>query len=298
MLPPGARYMLVAAFAFSLMTLFVKLAGERLPTQEVIVARALMTLLMTYAALRRAGIPTLGSRRPLLWLRGLFGFLSLSCTYYSVTHLPLAEATVIQYMNPLLVSVLAAALLRERPRLGEWVAIAVSLVGVLLIARPAFIFGGISPLNGGFVAVALVGSVFSSIAYVTVRQLRHEHDALVVVFYFPLVTVPLALPFAIPGWVNPTLTEWLYLACVGVTTQIAQVYLTRGLQLEEVARATTVGYLQIIFAAIWGIVVFNQAPHAWSIAGAVIIAISTLTVLFSDPKRPASAPHPIREGPA
>src|SRR4051812_5133500 len=79
MLPLGARYMLLAAFAFSLMTLFVKLAGQRLPAQEIVAVRAALTLLFSYVALRKAGLPPLGSGRPLLWVRGLCGFSALSC---------------------------------------------------------------------------------------------------------------------------------------------------------------------------------------------------------------------------
>ena len=94
-MPRAAGHMLLSALAFSLMTLFVKLAGTRLPTQEVVVARALLTLLFTLMALWRAGVAPLGSKRPLLWLRGVTGSFALMCVYYAVTHLPLAEATVL-----------------------------------------------------------------------------------------------------------------------------------------------------------------------------------------------------------
>ncbi len=272
--------MAYGAFWFSAMGMFVKLSGQRLPSMQIVLVRGVITLILSWLLIRREKLDPWGRRRGLLVVRGILGATALICFYFSLVHLPLAEATVIQYMNPLLVSVLAAVILGEKPRRREWIAIGVSLIGVLLIARPSFLFGNASTLNSGYVAIALTGSIFSSVAYVTVRQLRHEHDALVVVFYFALITVPLALPLAIPGWVNPTLTEWGYLLGVGVTTQIAQVYMTRGLQLEEVGRATTIGYLQIVFAAIWGIVIFHQLPHPWSIAGALIIAISTLSVLL------------------
>src|SRR5688572_20362062 len=99
--------MIVSAFAFSVMTLLVKLAGQRIPSQEIVTVRAALTLLLSYAALRRAGLPVLGTRRPLLIVRGLFGFAALSCIYYAVTHMPLAEATVIQYLHPPFTALLA-----------------------------------------------------------------------------------------------------------------------------------------------------------------------------------------------
>jgi drug/metabolite transporter (DMT)-like permease len=248
---------------------------------QIVLVRGVITLVLSWLLLRRERLNPWAGPHGLLILRGLLGAIALTCFYTSIVHLPLAEATVIQYMNPLFVSLFAGVALGEKTRRSQWLAIGASLVGVLVIARPPILFGDAHSLRGWYVIVALVGSLFSSIAYITVRRLRHEHNALVVVFYFPLVTVPLALPLAIPGWVNPTLTEWLFLAGVGITTQIAQVYMTRGLQLVEVTRATTVGYVQIVFAALWGVLVFGQIPDMWSIVGALIVAASTLAVLLS-----------------
>ena len=75
---------------------------------------------------------------------------------------------------------------------------------------------------------------------------------------------------------STTPTEWLLLLGVGVTTQLAQVSMTRGLQLERTARATTVGYLQVAFAVVWGLVVLGEVPDVWTLTGAVIIIGSIL----------------------
>src|SRR5205814_5874512 len=117
--------------------------------------------------------------------------------YVSLARLPLADATTLQNMTPLVTAVLAWWLLRERIGGAGAFAIASGLVGVALIVRP---FAGGPDVAG--VAVALVGATASAIAYVTVRSLQQprgdapgEH-ALVIVFYFPLVATPLALPWA------------------------------------------------------------------------------------------------------
>ena len=188
MLPAGARYMLLAAFAFSLMTLFVKLAGARLPTQEVIVARALMTLVFTYVALRHAGVPPLGSRRPLLWVRGLFGFLSLSCTYYAVTHLPLAEATVIQYIHPPITAALAAVVLKERFERSVIVSIGLGVIGLLLVAQPVALFGADVR---DFDQLALLVGIFTQIGQVSITR-GHRHDAAGRAAAYAYLQVPLA----------------------------------------------------------------------------------------------------------
>ena len=134
----GAACMLLSAFAFSVMTALVKLAGERLPSQEIVVARALVSLLLTYALLRRAGVSPWGEQRAWLWLRGLFGFAGLSCVFAAVTHLPLAEATVLQYLHPAITAVLAALFLERAMEvmagLKRHMGLIERAMGVLLLA--------------------------------------------------------------------------------------------------------------------------------------------------------------------
>lgn len=278
--------MVASAFFFSLMSLLVKLAGNRLPSQEIVLVRGVITLGLSYWLIRRAAISPWGTRRGLLLFRGLSGFAALSCFYYSLTHLPLAEATVIQYLNPIFTALLAAWFLRER---AGWVVVlgaTLGLIGTTLVARPAVFFGGLAaPLALGPVVIALAGAVFSAVAYVTVRRLGATEHPLVTVFYFPLVTVPATLPFLAGGWVWPTAAEWLVLLGVGVTTQVGQVYLTQGLMLEPAGRATTVAYTQILFAAVWGALVFADYPDVWLAAGAVLVMAGTLVVAVSRRER-------------
>jgi drug/metabolite transporter (DMT)-like permease len=109
--------MALSAFWFSVMALCVKLGGRRLPSQELVLVRAVLTLGMSWAALRSAGLavrsPDPGRQRALLW-RGALGCVGLTCFYASLVRLPLAEATLLQYTNPIWAAVLAAVLLGER----------------------------------------------------------------------------------------------------------------------------------------------------------------------------------------
>ena len=281
--------MALGAFWFSLMSLLVKLSGQRLPSMQVVFVRAVFTLALSVLLVRRAGVPALGRRRGLLALRGLFGCVGLSCFYYSIVHLPLAEATVVQYTNPVFTALIAAWLLGERFHWAEAACAAASLVGVVLVAQPAALFGAAHAIPGHAAAVALAGAVFSAAAYVLVRRIGAAESPLVVVLYLPLVTVPLTAPFVVGRWVWPTAWEWAGLVGVGITTQIAQVHMTRGLQLETASRATAVGYLQIVFAALWGALVFGQWPNRWALLGALLIVGSTL--LVAQLARSAPAPE-------
>jgi drug/metabolite transporter (DMT)-like permease len=275
----GLRYIALAAFWFSIMSMLVKLAGRSIPFQQIVLVRAAVSLVLSYALIRRAGISPWGKRHGLLFLRGLLGFLALTCFFFSVVHIPLAEATVIHYTNPVFTAVLAALFLGERVSARTASCVAASLAGVVMIARPGFLFGGgedkIDPL---YVSVALAAAILSAGAYVVVRRLGSSENPHVVVFWFPLVAVPLATPWAAAVWVWPTPVEWLLLIGVGTATQIAQVYLTKGLALEQAGRAMTVGCVQIVFAAAWGALIFGDFPDAWSVAGAVVVVTSTLVL--------------------
>lgn len=274
----GLRYMLVASFFFSVMSVFVKLAGQTLPSQMIVLARALVTLVLTGAMLRARGIDWRGTRRGMLLLRGAFGFLALSAFYWSVTHLPLGDATVIQYTNPVLTAIFAALWLGERPVRRDLLSVAGAIIGVLLIARPAFLpfIATDRSLDPFAVGVAVFASVMSALAYVVVRALRSTEDPLVIVFYFPLVAVPATIPTVWSVARMPVGVEWFYLLAVGVATQIAQVYMTRGLHLESAARAATVTYIQIVFAYAWGILLFAEHPDRWGLLGTLVVLGSTL----------------------
>ncbi len=278
-IPTGLRYMVVAAFFFSVMGLLVKLAGQRLPSAEMVLARSVVALVLSYGMLRRARVAPWGHRKGLLVFRGLAGFLGLLCIFYALTKLPLADATVLQYTNPVFTAILAALFLKEAMDRREALGLVFSLGGVVLVAQPSFLFGvATDSLDLFAVGIALLGAVFAAIAYVTVRQLRETEHHLVVVFYFPLVATPASVPVMIPDALWPTPLEWLLLLGIGVVTQIAQVYLTKGLHTEKAGRAMSMSYIQIVFAAIWGFLFFSEVPDPLSIVGALLVVAGTVVV--------------------
>ena len=255
------------------MSVLVKVASPRLPTGEIVFARALVTLVLSYAMVRRAGLSPWGRQHGALIFRGLLGFGGLTGYYLALARLPLADATTIQNTTPLLTAVLAWWLLDEAIGWSTAIAIGIGICGVALIVHPSG--AGLDPTG---VAVALGAVTCSSIAYVTVRKLARTEHPLTIVFYFPLVATPLALPWAIHTFVMPQPIDWLLLVAIGATTQVGQVFLTKGLAIERAGRATTIGYLQVAFAMIWQLLVFGVAPTGWTIAGASLILGGTLLV--------------------
>jgi drug/metabolite transporter (DMT)-like permease len=270
----GVLYMVASALGFSTMSMLVKLASERLPTGEIVLARAVVTLVVSYAMVVRAGVPARwGIERRKLMLRGLLGFVALAGYYLAIALLPVADAATLQQIVPLLTSLLAWRLLGERIGASTVIALAFGLTGVLLIVHPSG--SGLDPVG---VAVGLGSALCSALAYVTIRQLARSDHALVIVLYFPLVATPLAIPWALAEWVTPTASEWLLLVAIGLTTQVGQVFLTLALTVERAGRALSVGYLQIVFAMLLQLAVFGDAPSTLTIAGAALIIAGTIVV--------------------
>jgi len=278
--------MLAAAFFFALMSALVKLVTARVPVAEAVFVRSLVGLGLSVWMLRRAKIPLLGVRRGLLLLRGLFGFTALSLYFYAISTLPLADATVLQYTNPVWTAVLAGLLIRERVTARVVGASLVALAGVVLVARPAFLFdGGGLPLLP--VLAGLGGALASAAAYVTVRTLRTTDHHLVVVLYFPLVATPASVPGMLPDAVWPAPLDIALLVAIGVCVQIAQIFMTRGIHLEPAGRATAVSYVQVVFAYLWGVLAFGEAPTATGVLGAALVIGAALYVAL---ERAAPAP--------
>lgn len=288
-LGPGVASIVASAFAFSVMTSLVKVAGARLPSQEVVAARAAISLALSWMLVHRAGLSPWGTHRRLLFFRGFLGYLALSCVFHSVAAMPLADATVIQYLYPVFTAVLATLFLGERPTPRIVLAGLASLAGIVLVARPSFLFGAAAaaphPVD---VLIAVAGAMFTAVAYIGVKKLTALEHPLVIVFYFPLVTLPATVPALLHSAVMPTPFEWLVLLGVGVSTQAGQLWLTQGLRYETATKATALTYLQVVFATLWGALFFAEVPVPQSMAGAALVVSGAFLLGVS--RRPAAAP--------
>jgi len=284
----GVLFMILSAFGFSIMSMLVKIASPRIPTGEIVLARAVMTLVISYVMVRQASLSPWGTMRGKLVVRGLLGFGALGFYYVALARLPLADATTLHYMQPIVTSILAWWLLGEKVGWAAALALACGIGGVMLVVHPGVPLGdGADPVG---VSIALASAALSSFAYVTVRQLAKTEHALVIVFYFPLVATPLALPWALYDWIWPSALDWLLLIGIGVSTQVGQVFLTRALMIERAGRAMSVGYIQICFAVIWQLVIFGKEPALGTLLGAALIIGGTLAV-SATAKPDAARPH-------
>lgn len=273
-------FMLSSAISFSLMGVCVKAIGNRIPVAEVVLARSAVSLVLSIVMLRQKRLNPWGRRRWLLVVRGVIGTGALLCVFAALTQLPLAAATVLQYLQPTFTALLAWLLLGEH--IGARVVLAAFLgwLAVVVLSNPVALSNLVGALAGDTalplagVLWALGGALLSAFAYVCVRALGRTEHPLVIVFYFPLVGLVLTTPLVLLQPVLPNAWEVLALVGVGLFTQLGQLGVTQGLLGLPAARATALSYGQVPLAALWGWLFFREPldPDTTLAAGLVLTA--------------------------
>ena len=277
----GARVLVLSSLAFSLMTVCVKQLGGRIPVSEIVLVRSVVSIALTGTAMALGGINPLGSNRRLLLLRGICGSIALLCFFEAITSLPLASATVLQYTYPTFTAGAAWLLLGERLRRRIGIAVVLGWIGVVMVIQPEWLGAGQIGLATQPVMAALGGALFTALAYVCVRRLSTNEHPLVIILYFPLVSIPLTLPMVIQNGVWPVGLDWLWLLGVGVLTQLGQIWVTKGLSCLPAARATSLNYVQVVFAASWGWIWLNESITAFTCMGAALVLSASFISLSS-----------------
>ncbi|MBN8031186.1 DMT family transporter [Vibrio vulnificus] len=279
--PLGVRYMILSALGFALMSASVKYVSVHgIPLFEIVAARALVSLIISYLDVKRKGILVWGNNKRWLFARGAVGTLALMCVYYAVTALPLAEATILQYVHPVFTALLAVLFLKERVQPATLACIVLCLLGVFTMVYPSFDASGVGELPMLSVGIALLGAFGSSIAYVIVRKLSRTEDSSVIIFYFPLVALPVSAMLIGDDFVVPDVALILVLILVGIFTQIGQFGLTKAMQTQTAGNASAYSYVQIVFSALLGVVLFNEVPSIWTLLGGSLIVIGALINVF------------------
>lgn len=277
--PVSAWYMLLSAFAFALMAACVKTANTTygIPVLEIVAARALVSVVISYVDIKRKKISVWGNNRPWLMARGTVGALALMLVYYAITTLPLAEATILQYLHPVFTAILALLFLKETIQRSTMACIFLSLLGLLVMIQPNFVADNSIHYSWLSIIAGLLGALGSAIAYVIVKKLTKTDDSSVIVFYFPVISLPISLALLGSDFVMPSLTATGVLILVGIFTQIGQIGLTKALHSADASKATAYAYVQVLFSLLIGWAYFSEVPVLTTLIGGAFIIAGALT---------------------
>jgi len=266
----GVKYILLSGLFFALMNVAVK-ALSHLPVFEVVFFRALISLLICFVLLKFRRVSPWGNNKKILIFRGVFGTFGLCLYFYTIQKIPLATAITLQYMSPLFVVLASWIFLREKVELKQFLFFIVASIGVV------FVKGFDAQISLALVFCGLLGALCSGIAYTCVRKLGSSETPLVIVLYFPLVCLPLVAPLAYHQWEPPKGWDWLILGIIGVTTQMAQIFLTKAFQVERAAHIAIFNYLGIVYAIILGYILFQETLSWTTCLGIVLILTGVIT---------------------
>ena len=263
------RYMLLATLSFSLMKVFVKYLSN-IPAIEIVFFRAIISLTLSLGYLLTKKIYVFGNKKGLLAFRGVTGATALILNYYLLHEIPLAAASTLTNLSPIFTSFIGVYLVKERVHPTQIVFFVMSFMGILIIQGFDLRISGIHLLLG------ILASFFSGVAYNLVRKLSSTEHPLVIIFYFPLVVLPVSLIGSLRFWVTPVGWDWFNLLMVGVTTQMAQYFMTKSYQQTKVSRVAIFDYLGVVYALIFGFIFFNEYFNLLTYLGIALVLIGII----------------------
>lgn len=189
--------------------------------------------------------------------------------------MPLSIATVIQYTYPIFISIFAGIFINEKLNLNLWLAVFLGWIGIFIILNP---YNGstFNDIRLNIVLVAFIGAICTSLAYVIVKYLSKKEDVFVIIKYFPFVSVMTLSPYVLTNWVMPTYEELIWILGIGIFTQSGQTFLTLGLKYLKASQAAAINYLQVFYASLWGIYLFEEEMTINFIAGSCLVLLGTI----------------------
>lgn len=290
----GVFYILVSAFSFALMAMFVRLSGNLPFIQKAFFRNfiafliALVTLLagIKHNGLKKYAVP----KESWLWLvlRACGGTLGVFGNFYAVDHLILSDASILNKMAPFYTVIFCWLLLGEKLRLLPALAICGAFGGALLVAKPSFNFAQTLPSLAG-----IAGGFGAGFAYACVRKLgKQKCPGEVVILFFSAFTSIIVLPFMILNYAHMSGFQVFCLLMAGVTATVGQFTITAAYFHAPASKISIFDFCQVIFSASLGFFVFGQKPDILSFLGYVIIISMALMNFIYNNKKAALEPVP------
>lgn len=278
----GILYIVLSAFCFALMNMFVRLSGD-LPSVQKSFFRNLVAFFFAFILIRREAIPMKckAGNLKLLLLRSLFGTLGILCNFYAVDHLVLADASMLNKMSPFFVVIFSFFILKERVTVTQALLVAGAFAGSLFVIRPTFSNMDLLPS-----LIGLAGGLGAGAAYTFVRKLslRGEKGPLIVCF-FSAFSCLVTLPFLVFGFHPMGGMQVLMLLLAGLAAAGGQFGITAAYSHAPAREISVYDYSQIIFSALLGFFIFGQIPDILSWLGYLIICAMAVLMFFYNLKR-------------
>lgn len=277
-LAAGIALMTCAGLLFATLDSLAKHLTYILPVVQIVWARyVVQTTLMTGYVTYSSGTRFLHTRRPVLQvLRGLSLLGASLCMYLSLPHIPIADATALVFFTPVVVTVLSVVVLKEKIGIHRIMAIGVGLAGVMLIIEPGF--GATGPYHLLPIAAAMINAVYLMLT----RQLAGAEESAATQFHTTAVGTVVLSFFVYGVWVTPSATTMALLVVLGALAAAGHFCLVRAFSHAPASLLSPYLYCQVIFAALYSVLWFGDAPRPMMIAGAALLMASGIYIWWRE----------------
>ncbi len=269
----GALWMSAGAVFFSMMINLVRYLTDHFDPLQVVFFRNVFGLLAVTPWIYRQGAGALRTQRfPLHLGRALIGIAAMVLWFFTLSMMPLAEATALSFTAPIFTSILAVLFLGEVMLRHRLVAIGLGFLGTLIIIRP-----GLAVINPVALMAIVTALVWSS-GTVLMKYMSRTETTSATVIYLPLLLTPLSLIPAVMVWQWPTAELWLMAFLFGAVGSAGHLCLTRALTVADATSVVPFDYLRLPFVAVIAYVAFGEIADLWVWLGGGLIAGSAIYV--------------------
>jgi transporter len=277
----GIFCIIIAGFGFALMSLFVKLSGD-LPSMQKGFFRNIIAVFISSIPLikhwRVINIPRNNTGWLVLISRSVFGTIGLVLNFYAISHISLADSSIIQKLSPFIILILSYIFFKEEMTRFQVFAIIIAFIGIIFIIKPS----GNDIISLGALA-ALLGALCSGIAYTCVRYLgTHNISGEFIIFFFSSLSSLMLLPYLILDYRTMTYYQLSMLLLAGISATIGQYGVTFAYKFAAAKNISVFDYSQVLFSGIFGYMFFGEFPDFQSLIGYIIvISVGVVLVLRS-----------------
>lgn len=271
--------MLISALGFTFMSVTVKYLKD-IPLFEKVFFRNLVSLVIAFYLIKKSSAPVFGQRKNQLALlaRAGFGLAGVILNFYAISHLTLADSTMLGKLSPIFVTIMACLFLKEKIDKEQIIGIFITFGGALLVIKPEFSLSIIPSIAGLLSAAA-------GIAYTLLRYLKDKESPDTIVFYFSIVSVLGTLPFVLNDYIVPDSIQLMLLLATGLFASVGQFGITYAYKYSKATEVSIYNYSAIVFGIILGFIFFHEIPDMLSLlGGAIIIGIAYYTFKHNQKK--------------
>jgi drug/metabolite transporter (DMT)-like permease len=275
----GVLYMVASVMCFAIMDICVKWL-HYYPFGEVFFARFFFGLIPIFLIIPRDRWADFykTSRPGLHAFRAISGTIAFVCIFFGLRNLPLADVVSLTFGGPIFVTIASILFLSEKVGVKRWSAVFVGFVGMLLIVQPAFV-----ELNYYYLSPLLFCVFFSGVA-ISVRALVKTEPNYRIAFYFTILCTFVGLCTLPYGWIMPTKFDLFLFFVMGLCGSVANLFLTQSYRLAEASLVTPIKYLSLVFAIIFGLLIWKEVPKPLMLAGSSLVILSSLIIFIREKK--------------